>query len=124
MKQQIRHLDSGREFYIEERCHIIELCNSADDPDCSIARARVEPGVTTCWHRLSETAERYLILSGEGCVEVGELPAATVKPGDLVTIPPMTPQRITNTSSEDLIFYAICTPRFLPEHYQQLESAE
>ncbi|MCG7900384.1 MAG: cupin domain-containing protein [Candidatus Thiodiazotropha lotti] len=124
MMQQIRHLDSDREFYIEERCHIIELSNSADDPDCSIARARVEPGVTTCWHRLSETAERYLIVSGAGRVEIGELPAATVQPGDLVTIPPMTPQRITNTSSEDLIFYAICTPRFLPENYQPLESAE
>ncbi|MBW9257331.1 MAG: cupin domain-containing protein [Candidatus Thiodiazotropha sp. (ex. Lucinisca nassula)] len=124
MKPQIGHLDSECEFYTEERCHIIELNNSSDDPQCSIARARVEPGVTTCWHRLSETAERYLIISGEGRVEIGETPAELVKPGDLVFIPPMVPQRITNTGSEDLIFYAICTPRFLPENYQQLESAE
>ncbi|MEW8220965.1 MAG: cupin domain-containing protein [Candidatus Thiodiazotropha taylori] len=124
MKPQIRHLDSEREFYTEERCHIIELSNSADDPQCSVARARVEPGVTTCWHCLSETAERYLIISGEGRVEIGETPAESVKPGDLVTIPPMVRQRITNTGSEDLIFYAICTPRFLTENYQPLESAE
>ncbi|MBV2121401.1 MAG: cupin domain-containing protein [Candidatus Thiodiazotropha sp. (ex Ctena orbiculata)] len=124
MKPQTRHLDSEREFYTEERCHIIELNNSADDPQCSIARARVEPGVTTCWHCLSETAERYVIISGEGRVEIGETPAESVKAGDLVIIPPMVPQRITNTGSEDLIFYAICTPRFLPENYQPLESAE
>ncbi|MCG7957875.1 MAG: cupin domain-containing protein, partial [Candidatus Thiodiazotropha taylori] len=57
-------------------------------------------------------------------VEIGETPAESVKAGDLVTIPPMVPQWITNTGSEDLILYAICTPRFLPENYQPLESAE
>ncbi|MCG8110568.1 MAG: cupin domain-containing protein [Candidatus Thiodiazotropha taylori] len=124
MKPQIRHLDSEREFYTEERCHIIELSNSADDPQCSVARARVEPGVTTCWHCLSETAERYLIISGEGRFDLGERRTVKVKAGDLVTIPPMVRQRITNTGSEDLIFYAICTPRFLTENYQPLESAE
>jgi mannose-6-phosphate isomerase-like protein (cupin superfamily) len=124
MRQKINHLDQDQEFYIEERCHIIELSNSSDDPDCSVARVRVEPGVTTCWHRLAETGERYLIISGEGRVEIGELPAETVKAGDLIVIPPMTPQRIANIGSEDLIFYAICTPRFLVENYQQLESSE
>ena len=124
MKQQIRRPDSAQEFFFEERCHILELSNSSDDPDLSIARARVEPGETTRWHRLAETAERYLIASGEGSVEIGEMPAKTVTAGDLVIIPPMTPQRITNTGAEDLIFYAICTPRFLPGNYQQLESDE
>lgn len=109
------------EFHTEERCHIVELLNSADDPNVSIARARVEPGVTTAWHRLLGTAERYHILSGEGVAEVGELPAATVGPGDTVLIPPMCRQRIRNSGAEDLIFLAICNPRFRPECYESLE---
>jgi len=35
------------EYYFQERCHIAELLNSSDCPGVSIARARVEPGVTT-----------------------------------------------------------------------------
>jgi mannose-6-phosphate isomerase-like protein (cupin superfamily) len=124
MKQTIKRLDLQQEFLTEERCYIIELSNSSDDPDCSVARARVEPGVTTCWHRLAGTAERYLIISGEGRVEIGERSAEMVKAGDLIVIPPMIRQRITNTGGEDLIFYAICTPRFLKENYQHLEPEE
>lgn len=124
MKQSIKRLDLTQETFTEERCHIIELSNSSDDPDCSVARARVESGVTTCWHRLAGTAERYLIISGKGRVEIGERPAETVEAGDLVFIPPTTRQRISNTGAEDLIFYAICTPRFLAENYQHLESDE
>jgi hypothetical protein len=50
------------EYYTEERCYITELSNTPNDPDVSIARARVLPGVTTRWHRLRATTERYLML--------------------------------------------------------------
>lgn len=110
------------EFYTDEKCYITELSNSPDDPEASIARARVEPGVTTNWHRLHGTTERYCILSGTGLVEVGELPPEPVTAGDVVIIPPMCQQRISNTGSDDLIFLAICTPRFLPENYEDIES--
>ena len=44
--------DKGNEeYYTEERCYISELSNTPADPDASIARARVLPGVTTRWHR-------------------------------------------------------------------------
>ncbi|MDJ0572670.1 MAG: cupin domain-containing protein [Pleurocapsa sp. MO_192.B19] len=88
------------------------MSNIPDDPDASIARARVEPGVTTRWHRLKGTVERYYIVNGRGRMEVGELPPLEVNAGDIVLIPPMCRQRITNIGSEDLIFLAICTPRF------------
>lgn len=42
---------------------------------------------------------------------------ARVEPGEVVIIPPMCRQRITNTGPEDLVFLAICTPPFLPDNY-------
>lgn len=122
MKPAIRHIDDTAEFFTEELCHIVELSNTADDPDASIARARVEPGVTTHWHRVNGSTERYVILEGRGRVEAGGLPPEAVGPGAVVTIPAGCRQRITNPGESDLIFLAICTPRFLPEHYEDLES--
>ncbi|MGH8771780.1 MAG: cupin domain-containing protein, partial [Burkholderiales bacterium] len=102
MNETIKRLNPGEEFYAPERCFIIELSNVPDDPDASIARARVTPGVTTRWHRLIGTAERYVILEGEGLVEVGSLPPQEVRAGDIVLIPPSCRQRITNIGQNDL----------------------
>lgn len=121
MEAKIIRGDATAEFNTEERCHIIEYSNSEQDPELSIARARVTPGVTTRWHRLKGTAERYHVLSGEGVVELGTLPETMVGPGDTVLIPPGCRQRITNTGQVDLIFLAICSPRFQPEDYEDAE---
>jgi mannose-6-phosphate isomerase-like protein (cupin superfamily) len=110
-----------KEFYTDEGCFITELSNTPDDPDASIARARVAPGKTTRWHRLEGTVERYYILSGRGSVEVGELSPRNVNPGDVVLIPPMCRQRISNIGGDDLIFLAICTPRYKNEAYEDIE---
>lgn len=120
MNALIKPQDISTEFYTEERCHIIEVSNSSDDPAVSIARARVAPGVTTAWHRLKDTIERYSIVSGEGIVEVGDLPMQTVGEGDVVIIPAMCKQRIRNTGKDDLIFLAICSPRFEAKNYEAL----
>ena len=98
-----------------------ELSNSASDSELSIARARVKSGITTAWHRLKGTTERYCILAGVGTVELGDEAPQTVVTGDVVIIEPMQRQRITCTSQEDLIFMALCTPRFLPESYLAAE---
>lgn len=110
-----------QEFWISEGCFILELSNTPDDPEASIARARVRPGDTTRWHRLAGTTERYVILEGRGRVAVGDLPPREVGPGDVVRIPPLCPQRISNTGTTDLIFLAICTPRFRPENYEEID---
>jgi mannose-6-phosphate isomerase-like protein (cupin superfamily) len=120
MQPVIKRSTESEEFETAERCSILEVSNDSDDPHVSIARARVKPSVTTEWHKLKDTAERYLILSGEGRVEIGTLDATDVNVGDVVRIPADTRQRITNTGDVDLIFYAICTPRFQPECYQAL----
>ena len=122
MNPAILPFDLSAESYTPERCHILELSNTPDDPDCSIARARVEPGVTTRWHRLSGVIERYVILEGRGRVEAGSLAPQEVAPGDVVLIPPGCRQRIANTGKTNLVFLALCTPRFRPEHYQDLEA--
>jgi mannose-6-phosphate isomerase-like protein (cupin superfamily) len=121
MKEAIKHQNLSNEFYTPEKCYITELSNTPDDPDASIARAKVKPGVTTRWHRLMGTVERYYIVSGTGRVEVGKLSPKEVKPGDIVLIPPMCRQRITNIGSEDLVFIAICTPRFSNDVYKDTE---
>jgi mannose-6-phosphate isomerase-like protein (cupin superfamily) len=121
MHESLRHQDPSAEFFTDEGCYILELSNTDADPDASIARARVLPGVTTRWHRLAGTAERYVILSGAGRVEVGELPAQQVGSGDVVLIPPGCRQRIACVGDADLVFLAICTPRFRPEAYEDLD---
>jgi mannose-6-phosphate isomerase-like protein (cupin superfamily) len=121
MKAAIHRFDPAAEYDTPERCYINELANSGADPDVSIARARVTPGVTTRWHRLRDTAERYIITEGSGRVEVGHLPATDVGIGDVVSIPPGCAQRITNTGATDLVFLAICTPRFMPQAYEDIE---
>jgi mannose-6-phosphate isomerase-like protein (cupin superfamily) len=112
MKEAVYRYNPESEFYIDEGCYITELSNTADDAGLSIAKVRVKPGATTRWHRLSSTAERYIILEGTGVVEVGESLQEDVGKGDVVLIPAMSKQRITNTGVADLVFLAICTPRF------------
>jgi len=121
MKETIKQQNLKNEFYTSEKCFVTELSNTPDDPDVSIARARVGFGVTTSWHRLKGTYERYFIISGRGLVEVGKVPSKEVTAGDIVLIPPMCRQRITNIGSDDLVFLAICTPRFSRGDYEDVE---
>ncbi|ADC62940.1 cupin domain-containing protein [Allochromatium vinosum] len=109
------------EYFMEEGCFILEGWNRPEDPALSIARARVEPGERTRLHRLDGVVERYLILVGVGLLEVEGLEPRRVGPGDLVYIPAGAAQRIENDGDCDLIFLAICTPRFTPEVYQDIE---
>jgi mannose-6-phosphate isomerase-like protein (cupin superfamily) len=109
--------DPGDEYATDERCFILELSNSGADEALSVARARVEPGVTTAWHRVEGTAERYVILDGAGQVEVEGMGIEQVRPSDVVIIPPGARQRITNTGGGDLVFLALCTPRFRLSRY-------
>ena len=59
------------EFSSDERCSITEVLNLSESPEASLALARVAPGVTTRLHAVRGIVERYILLSGEGIVEVG-----------------------------------------------------
>lgn len=121
MKSKIQRYQASNEYFFIEGCYINELSNHKEDTEASIAWARVEIGVTTKWHKLMATTERYVILEGQGDVEIGNESPQTVYPGDVVIIPPNTPQRIKNTGISELVFLAICTPRFNPENYFEVE---
>ena len=110
----------GVEVWTVERCYITELLNSDRQPEVSLARTRVEPGVTTQLHQLS-VFEWYVIESGKGLMRVGDETPYSVGPGDTVAIPKHAAQQITNNGQEDLIFLCVCTPKFSLECYTSLE---
>jgi|GEM_PF-65804 ribosomal-protein-alanine N-acetyltransferase len=115
------HRNNPQEYHFRENCFITEWWNSSADNRVSIARVRVERGVTTRFHWLEGTWERYIIIEGEGLVEIGGEEAVSVSKGDVAVIPPGVRQRITNTGEKDLIFLAVCTPRFVPENFHDCD---
>lgn len=117
---EIKKYDPSKEFFIQEECFINELSNTKNEEELSIAKARVEPGISTNWHKLEGITERYIIIEGQGTVEVGNL-KQQVGPFDVVVIPPNCQQRITNNGKTDLVFLAICSPRFIPSAYHDID---
>jgi mannose-6-phosphate isomerase-like protein (cupin superfamily) len=121
----IIHNNESDEYFFEEGCYILEVSNSAGDDQLSIARARLSPATETRLHRLSKTIERYIIISGEGEVTLGDKidsapctqSKTKVSANDVVIIPENYPQMIRNTGHTDLVFFVVCTPRFMVENY-------
>ncbi len=105
---------SLNEYLTLEGCFIAE---NFSDKDVSIARATVNPGISTMPHHLKGVQEIYLITSGQAKVTVGSLEPADLGVGDVVIIPPGMSQKITNIGKTDLVFYCICTPRFTEACY-------
>ncbi len=120
MRAEICKADVSKEYLTDERCFILEVANDDGDAAVSIARARVAPGVATQFHKVMGTEERYIIISGEGLVEVGDLAPTKVSSGDVIRIPADVKQRITNIGKTDLIFFCVCTPPFRQDAYMTL----
>jgi mannose-6-phosphate isomerase-like protein (cupin superfamily) len=114
MEPKIVKANSLNEYLTPEHCFIAENFSANR---ISIARARVQPGVTTIPHHLKGVDEIYLVTSGKGTVTVGDLEPTDVGVGDVVVIPAGTSQKITNTGKTDLVFYCVCTPRFTADCY-------
>src|SRR6476659_10242295 len=95
LKPHVERPQPSAEYATPERCRILESWNVASDPEVSIARARVAPGVTTRLHRLSGVTERYLVVEGRGRVAVGGDLVQDVVPGDVVIVPAAVTQQIT-----------------------------
>jgi mannose-6-phosphate isomerase-like protein (cupin superfamily) len=122
MNAVIYRFQPETEFEIAERAFIVEMLGSGVDSACSIARARIKPGITTALHAVKGTVERYVILHGEGDVSIGNTPPARVRAMDVVSIPAGESQKIRNASEvEDLVFLCICTPGFVMDAYVHLE---
>ena len=108
------------EYWMGERIYVREVMNAPEEPDISVAICRVPKGITTQLHSLS-VDEWYIIESGEGVIEI-DTNTASMTAGDCIKIVAGQSQRITNTGENDLIFKSICTPRFTPECYKNLET--
>lgn len=121
MHAEVRKATASKEIKTQERCYVLEVANDAGDEFVSIARARLEAGMTTALHCLRGVAERYVIVAGVGRVELSGLDPIEVAEGDVVRIPSDTPQRITNIGTNDLIFYCVCSPPFNSSCYETLE---
>ncbi len=113
----IKNNKDTKEFFFEEGCFITEFWNELNDKEISIAQARLPAGQSTLPHALKDTTERYFILSGEGMVYVASKQPETVRQNDVVLIRPGETQYIENTGQTDLVFLAICSPRFESENY-------
>ena len=108
------------EVWTSECCFIAELLNNEQTSEVSVARARVEPGVSTTLHSVS-VAEWYVIESGTGLMTMGKETPRRVAAGDAVAIPRGVAQNIRNDGDCDLIFLCVCAPRFTQECYTSLE---
>lgn len=109
------------EYYFKEGCYIQEWHNTDVDPAISVAHVRVEVGQTTRLHRLLDTQERYVMLQGQAIVTVGDK-SWPISKGDVVVIPAGVEQKIENCGAKDILFLAICSPRFKEQNYQDLEA--
>ncbi len=114
LKPKIVKANSLKETSTSERALIAENYSTEG---ISIAQARIKPGITTMAHHLDGVNEIYLITSGKGQVDVGDIKPTEVTKGDLVVIPAGASQRISNIGKTDLVFYCICTPKFTAECY-------
>jgi len=84
---------------------------------CTVHRVQVE----RCSVYSAYSADTRYVILRKGLVEIGELSPQEVAAGDVMLIPSMCPQRITNTGKDDLIFLAICSPRFVQDAYEDIE---
>jgi mannose-6-phosphate isomerase-like protein (cupin superfamily) len=116
MNPKIVKAESLHEYLTPERCFIAENY-SADSGKVSIAKATVKSGVTTVAHHLEGIEEIYIITQGKGVMDIVGLEPAEVNVGDVVIIPDGTSQRITNIGKDDLVFYCVCTPKFVEKCY-------
>src|ERR1700682_5286948 len=85
-----------KEFITPERCWILESWNEPTDSTLSIARARVEPGVTTQAHRLRGVDERYIVVAGHGVARIGDLRPERAGRGDAPASPAGTSPKLTH----------------------------
>ena len=83
--------------------------DGAGNLGCSVAHAIVLPGQSTLPHTLNKSTELYYILAGTGQIQVGD-ETATVRPGEIVLIPPGAVQHIRNPGTRDLVFLCIVSP--------------
>ncbi len=113
----IRKLKDCPEIIAGDKTALRELLHPGRDYPFSgrysLAHAVLEPGEISLPHIL-KTDEVYYILSGSGEMHIGD-ECAAVEAGDVIDIPPGSPQRIANTGRLNLEFLCIVDPAWRAE---------
>jgi len=86
----------------------------------SLAEATIAPGQSTIRHRHRESEEIYVVLAGEGVIEVAAR-LQRVGVGDAVLIPPGAEHRATCMSETPLRLLCACSPPYQHEDTELTE---
>ncbi|KAF6244019.1 cupin domain-containing protein [Nitrosopumilus sp. b1] len=82
--------------------------NTLDGIRYSIAHFTLNQGKKSSKHKL-KSSEVYYFLKGNGIIHVDDT-SLKVKTGSVIYVPPMSPQHVENTGSENLEFLCIVDP--------------
>jgi mannose-6-phosphate isomerase-like protein (cupin superfamily) len=109
---QVRSRDDAVPFTTKDGSTIRELLGREQGVhNQTLAEAWLEPGEATQRHHHARTEELYVLLDGEGEMEIdGE--RRRVRPGDAVLIPPGAPHRIVADAGVPLRFLCCCAPPY------------
>ncbi|MBW4418092.1 MAG: cupin domain-containing protein [Myxacorys californica WJT36-NPBG1] len=121
----VRPLNDCPEFIAGDGTRLRELLHpdkQAIDLRYSLAHAIVAIGETSIPHALT-TSEVYYILSGTGVMHIDD-EAQSVKPGDMIYIPPNARQYIHNSGDEALVFICIVDPAWRKENETIFQDGE
>lgn len=122
---EVRNTKDIEPFITKDGSKIKEIFHPSNSQvkNMSDAEARVEPGKTTKFHYHQNSEEIYVILEGEGVMEIEE-EKRRVKKGDHVLIPPGKRHRIKNVGKEALIFLCFSTPPYSHDDTVLLEDED
>ena len=92
---------------------IRELLNAANSPmtNQSLAEATLNPGQKTARHFHPQSQEIYYILSGRGCLTLGDA-TREVQSGDAIAIAAGQPHCIENIGAGELRLLCCCAPSY------------
>lgn len=79
----------------------------------SLAKITIPPGNASSPHYHKFSEESYLILSGEGSLEIDGF-SFCLCAGEAVLIEPGEVHQISNLCEQDLVFLAVCVPAWSP----------
>jgi mannose-6-phosphate isomerase-like protein (cupin superfamily) len=110
----VRNLSSQKPFTTADGSRIRSILDLSNAPvkNQSLAEAFVPAGTSTTRHHHKVSEEFYLILEGNGTMEISGT-TQNVGPGDAVLIPPLAWHQIT--AMQDLRFLCCCAPPYAHE---------
>ncbi len=118
--KKLNHIES---FLAKDKTILKEVLHPAKDKidlPYSIAHAYLPSGEKSLWHTLDNT-EVYIILKGKGIIFIGD-EQKDVEKGDVIVVPPLARQSVSNIGEEILEFFCIVSPEWSADKEEIFES--